>query len=120
MQSIYATNLRNQQRRKERFYRNIIIHKFDVGRHICRDFKLTGAFRAGPKIHDMTLIYIFRPFGSDQRFAALSAGHSVVGAACGCNCNHDDLLICFMRIEITELLDTAIRFDSNQQNGPFR
>jgi hypothetical protein len=50
----------------------------------------------------------------------LSAGHSVVGAACGCNCNHDDLLICFMRIEITELLDTAIRFDSNQQNGPFR
>jgi hypothetical protein len=91
MQPSYATNLRHQQRRKERFYRYIIIHKLGVGRYICRGLELTGTFRAGPEIHNMILVYIFRPFGSDQRIAALSAGHSVVGAACGRYDHHDDL-----------------------------
>jgi hypothetical protein len=90
MQQSYAANLRNQLRRKERFYSNIIIHKFGIARDICRGFEQTGTFRAGPKIHDMMLIYIFRPFRSDQRIAALSADHSVVGAACGRYNHHGD------------------------------
>jgi hypothetical protein len=90
MQQSYAANLRNQLRRKERFCRNIFIHKFGVARDICRSFEQTGTFRAGPEIYDMMLIYKFRPFRSDQRIAALSAGHSVVGAACGRYNHHGD------------------------------
>lgn len=40
----------------------------------------------------MALIYKSRPFGSDQRIATLSAGHSKVGATSGCIHHHGDLL----------------------------
>ena len=59
--------LRNQQRRKERFYCDIIIHRLSgIRRHTHLCFEPISAFRAGPKIKDVPLILVFRPFRGNQ------------------------------------------------------
>lgn len=89
--TVYATNSRDQQRRKERSYRNIITHRLGIGNKRL-SFELTATFRTGPKIEDVPLILIFRPFGGNQQIAALNAGHPVVGTTRRRYRRHGDLL----------------------------
>jgi hypothetical protein len=57
--------LPDQQRRKERFYRRSIIHRFG-GRQTCRGVELIAAVCAGPRMEDVMLVLVLRPFRSNQ------------------------------------------------------
>jgi hypothetical protein len=57
--------LPDQQRRKERFYRRSIIHRLGDRRQ-CRGVELIAAVCAGPRMEDVMLVLVFRPFRGNQ------------------------------------------------------
>jgi hypothetical protein len=77
---------------KEKYPQTLLsIFDYGVGRHICRCFELTAASRAEPKICDLLLVYIFRPFRNSQHIAAFRAGYPMVGTDGRYRCHGDPL-----------------------------
>ena len=64
----------DQQRREERFYRRRVIHRLS-GKHKCFGFELAAAVCARPKMEDVLLVFVFRPYRSNQKVSALRAVH---------------------------------------------
>src|SRR5208282_700810 len=88
--SSIAASLPDQQRRKERFYRRGIIHR-PGSRQKCRGFEQIAAVCAGPRMEDVMLVLVFRPFRGNQQIAALGAVHSEDGMIIGSHYQHDNL-----------------------------